>query len=76
MGANYIKVNNIECKIIVNTTHLLVVERFYFYTTNGKIYLEKKAGGKYRSCRGVRLAYGRTEAPDALLRRGGGTFLL
>ena len=30
LGANYIKVNNIECKIIVNTTHLLVVERFYF----------------------------------------------
>ena len=73
MGANYIIVTNIECKIIVNTTHLLVVERFYFYTTNGKIYLEKKAGGKYRR---VRLAYGRTEAPDALLRRGGGTFLL
>ena len=33
LGANYVTANNIECKIIVNTTHLLVVERFYFYTT-------------------------------------------
>ena len=41
LGANYIKVNNIECKIIVNTTHLLVVERFYFYTTSFKSELNK-----------------------------------